>query len=412
MKKSKKQRLNKQGQMLQMLQEGDKTADDIQRSLEIPRSTFYLWKKSIDELRTSDGQELLKIAKKKPQTVRPFHNEGIEILKTIEAFEDIPIIRDYKNDCKLNRSPDYTNSIFKICNLIQILPDAFAKNIEAAKSHYLKFEEDFEKLFPGVTSENYRKGSRSFLKFNNVRIPSKDKILSATTDSKGDYARVFLTLPEVKEVAKIVGQESGYEYKTIFLLHHEIFARPTTLFNWIPNVDVKYVDVDGKSYEYGEADIFEKKQDKHYTKVILDPQALKMAKTYKNKIISDSLKTYERKYSKGLKTAYEQIGKIKSGVKYEKGQEGWLYFNRPIYTIRHSAAVHWLYRTAFDASMVAQMGWEKVDTLSQYYARSTASNMMQKGLCYYCNPPKILEDMPLFCSPMHGLAWLNGGRKS
>jgi len=62
--------------------------------------------------------------------------------------------------------------------------------------------------------------------------------------------------------------------------------------------------------------------------------------------------------------------------------------------------------------MVARMGWEKVDTLSQFYARSTVTDMMMKGSCYYCNPPKTLEDMPVFCSPMHALVWLNGGRKN
>ena len=124
----------------------------------------------------------------------------------------------------------------------------------------------------------------------------------------------------------------------------------------------------------------------------MEPMALRVAKTYKDRIVKDSLSTYERKYSKGLKTAYESIGKIDRND-YEKGEEGWLYYNRPIYTIRHSAAVHWLHRTAFDSSMVANMGWEKVDTLNQFYARSTSSDMMQKGVCYYCNPPKTLKTL-------------------
>ena len=411
MRKSKKVRLIKQNQMMQMLEEGVKTREEIQRELSIPKSTFYDWKKVMNTLKTEAGLKLVQQAIKKPVFVRPFISEGREELQKIESFELIPNVRDYKNDCRINRSPDYANYLFKICNSLQVMPEELSKDLETAKTNYLNFESFYQEKFPNQTTENYRKAIRSFLKFMGLRIPSRDKVLTSATDSKGDYARVYFTVPEVKEIAKVLGEESGYEYKTLFLLHHEIFARPTTMHGWTPNVVVKSVDVDGNTYEYGEADIFEKKQNKHYTKLILDPMALRMAKSYKSKIISDPITTYERKYSKGLKTAYEQIGKITRND-YTKGEEGWLYYNRPIYTIRHSAAVHWLYRTAFDASMVARMGWEKVDTLSQFYARSTASNMMQKGQCYYCNPPQVLEDMPLFCTPMHALAYLNGGRKS
>ena len=411
MKKSKRERLTKQSQMVSMLSEGNKTREDIQRELGIPKSNFYDWKKSINKLNTDEGRELLQQALKKPQVVKPFINEGIQQLLTIEEFEAISLIRDYKNDCRLNRSPDYTNYIFRVCNASQTLPEKLSASLESAKNTYMDFESKFLGRNPNQTTENYRKGIRSFLRYTNVRIPSRDKILSSATDSKGDYARVYLTVPEVKEVAKIVGQEVGFEYKTLFLLHHEIFARPTTLHEWKPNVDIKTAEIDGQEYEYGEADVFEKKQKKHYTKIIMEPMALRMAKTYKDRIVKDSLSTYERKYSKGLKTAYESIGKIDRND-YEKGEEGWLYYNRPIYTIRHSAAVHWLHRTAFDSSMVANMGWEKVDTLNQFYARSTSSDMMQKGVCYYCNPPKTLSDLPLFCTPMHALAHLNGGKKN
>ena len=397
---------------MKMLQEGDKSQEEISRDLGIPKSTFYSWKKKINFLKSEDGQEIVQQARKRPIYVKPLIDADKPELNDILTFEDIPVIRDYKNNCRLNKSPDYTPNIFKICNLTKKTPNEFSSSLENAKSIYLDFESKWENMKPNITTENYRKGARSFLKFKGIIIPARDKVITSATDSKGDYARVFLTLPEVQKVANVVGKEAGHEYKTIFCLHHEIFARPTTMHSWVPNVEVKTIDVDGKAYEFGEADVFEKKQNKHYSKVILDPMALRFAKAYNKKIITDPITVYEKKYANALKIAYEEIGKIDQSVTYEKGQEGWLYSNRPIYSIRHSAAVHWLYRTAFDASMVARMGWEKVDTLSQFYARSTVTDMMMKGSCYYCNPPKILEDMPVFCSPMHALTWLNGGRKS
>ena len=395
-----------------MLEEGTKTQEDIQRDLSIPRSTFYAWKRKINYLKSEDGQEIVQQAKKRPIFVKPLVESMKPELGSILLFEEISIIRDYKNHCRINKSPDYTPNIFKICNLTQKDPHEFSSSLDNAKSIYLDFEAKWVQMFENVTTENYRKGARSFLKFMGVNIPARDKVITSATDSKGDYARVFLTLPEVQKVANIVGKEAGHEYKTIFCLHHEIFARPTTMHGWVPNIEVKTIDVDGKTYEFGEADVFEKKQNKHYSKVILDPVALRFAKAYNKKIINDPISVYEKKYASALKSAYADIGKIDPNITYEKGQEGWLYFNRPIYSIRHSAAVHWLYRTAFDASMVARMGWEKVDTLSQFYARSTVTDMMMKGSCYYCNPPKTLEDMPVFCSPMHALVWLNGGRKN
>ena len=81
-----------------MLSEGNKTREDIQRELGIPKSTFYDWKKSINKLNTDEGRELLQQALKKPQVVKPFINEGMQQLLTIEEFEAISLIRDYKND--------------------------------------------------------------------------------------------------------------------------------------------------------------------------------------------------------------------------------------------------------------------------------------------------------------------------
>ena len=48
MKKSVKNRTQKQVQMMNMLEEGDKSREDIQNLLEIPKSTFYEWKKKIN----------------------------------------------------------------------------------------------------------------------------------------------------------------------------------------------------------------------------------------------------------------------------------------------------------------------------------------------------------------------------
>ena len=77
MKKSVKNRTQKQVQMMNMLEEGDKSREDIQNLLEIPKSTFYEWKKKINFLRTEAGQKIIQQAMKKPVWVKPIILDGL-----------------------------------------------------------------------------------------------------------------------------------------------------------------------------------------------------------------------------------------------------------------------------------------------------------------------------------------------
>ena len=97
-------------------------------------------------------------------------------------------------------------------------------------------------------------------------------------------------------------------------------------------------------------------------------------------------------YAEMLRELYTDLGKIEPNTKYKKGVDGWLYTNRPIYAIRHSAAIMWMRRTAFNLELVAKMGWEDTKTLSKFYARTTVKNILQAGTCYYCRPPKTADN--------------------
>jgi len=156
-----------------------------------------------------------------------------------------------------------------------------------------------------------------------------------------------------------------------------------------------------------------KKTKKHFDKLILNPNVLKrLTQLSKNKPIVDGDKGYKSTtYAEMLREYYTDIGKIETNIKYKKGQDGWMFFNRPIYSIRHSAALMWMRRTAFNLELVAKMGWDDTKTLSKFYARTTVKNIMQAGTCYYCRPPKVETDEMLFCSAVHALAYLNGARK-
>ena len=400
--------MNKRNQFYRLVQ-AKKGPEEICRDLGIHRATYYRWLHGMKEhFELNDREWTIETKTKVPDIFKLNEKELPDELSDGHEFRKIQLIQEYITMQEINQSPHYVNHIFRICNAAECTPEQLSESLEAAKTHFMKFLQ----MFPSEqTAENYRKAMRKFLQFRGITIPPRDRIFSGGTDSKGDYAKVYLSLTELDQVAKIVGEDAGSEYEDLFRVHHEVFARPTTMLKWIPNFEATHVDIDGKSYTFGQASILEPKQKKTYDKIIIDPKALKILSDYSGKrIVTDSEDLYERKYAKALKRGYVAIGKIHDVQTYKKGQEGWLFYNRPIYCIRHSSAVTWMHRTSFDASMVANMGWEKVDTLTNFYAKSTSANMMQKGVCYYCNPPSIKSSLPLFCSPLHSLVWYNNGR--
>jgi len=330
-------------------------------------------------------------------------------------FDQMPIIERFTNWCQRNKlvPTEYTNRLYDICKVIATPPDKLIVTLEEAEILYNKFTDTWSKKYPTKMMDRYNRAIRKFLVFNQISLPPNSKVMPSGTESQGEYSRVRLSDKEFTDGIKWFQTNYGDQYSTLFGTHHEIFARPATMMEWLPEVEIAYADVDGKSYKYGTTEVFEKKTKKHFDKLILNPDVLKqLLEMSKNKPIVDDVKdTISTVYAEMLREYYTDIGKIETNVKYKKGQEGWLYFNRPIYTIRHSAALMWMRRTAFNLELVSKMGWDDTKTLSKFYARTTVKNIMQAGTCYYCRPPTVETDEMLFCSAVHALAYLNGARK-
>ena len=358
------------------------------------------------------------ITENKPETKKPYRDsinkpklqaDSPIFLTSKKRFGNLELIKTFVEKCRINKlgPARYTGRLFTICKALKIHPKELIVNFETAEKLFLDFESLWGKINPNKTTEEYRKAIRKFLAYNKITIQPRSKAIPATTDSKGDYSRVHLNNIEFTKGLEYIEKHAGFEYKALYALTHEMFPRPETLYNYMPNIEIQYADVDGKSYPYGEASIYEKKQKKHYEKIILDPRVLKITSELKKgvPVCNKPPKTIEKTLSKVLRDFYRELGKINSEVKYEKGQEGWLYTNRPIYTLRHSAAMLWMSRTNFNATLVAKLGWEDPKTLSTYYAKTTVKNVMQSGMCYYCRPPQTKTSMAVFCSPTHALAY-------
>lgn len=386
--------------------DASRSVADICNAVGISKSTFHAWKDQIINYRPDDV--VLKTIRDYP----PLLPNADAPVDTYGNFINIPIIINFEKECKINKKNPHLSHLFRLCNAANMHPDTIAETINNAKTAFMEFDTVYHRSNPTLTNERYRKVLRSFLQFNGIIIPNKDPVLHGGSDSQGDYATVQLTPTEVERVAAIIGREKGEQFEDLFRIHHEAFPRPQTLHSWMPVVEIKHVDVDGNTYPFGQTSVFEKKQHKHYNKLILHPKALDIITKYQGKRIIDvSFRDFITDYSAVLKKAYYEIGKIIEDQRYPKGTEGWLWFNKPIYSIRHSAAVQWINRTSFDVNLVATMGWEKPDTLTKYYARISTSNIMEKGICYYCSPPSVTSSQPVFCSAPHALAWIHGAKR-
>jgi len=330
-------------------------------------------------------------------------------------FDKMPIIERFTGWCQRDKlvPTEFTNRLYDICRTTATEPEQLISSLENAEIIYNKFTEIWEKNNPNKMLDRYNRAIRKFLVFNQITIPPNSKVMPSGTDSQGEYSRVRLSDTEIANGMKWFQTNYGDDWSTLFGTHHEIFARPDTMLEWVPEIETQNADVDGIAYQFGSTDVFEKKTKKHFDKLILNPEVLKrLSQLSKTKPIVEGVKEHTHTiYAEMLREYYTDIGKIEPNIKYKKGVDGWLFSNRPIYTIRHSAAMMWMRRTAFNLELVSKMGWDDTKTLSKFYARTTVKNIMQAGTCSYCRPPKVEENEKLFCSAVHALAWLNGGKK-
>ena len=340
--------------------------------------------------------------------------DGGDWMISRDIFDKIPIIDKFTGWCQRDKlvPTEFTNRLYDICRATATAPDKLIVSLEDAEILYDKFTQIWLKKYPTKMLDRYNRAIRKFLVFNQITLPPNSKVMPSGTESQGEYSRVRLSDKQVEDGMNWFQNNYGDDWSTLFGIHHEIFARPSTMLDWIPEFELAYADVDGKSYQYGTTEVFEKKTEKHFDKLILNPKVLKrLTELSKNKpVISGVKEQTSTIYAEMLREYYTEIGKLETKTKYKKGVDGWLFFNRPIYSIRHSAALMWMRRTAFNLELVAKMGWDDTKTLSKFYARTTVKNIMQAGTCYYCRPPIESSDEKIFCSASHALAYLNGGR--
>jgi len=331
-----------------------------------------------------------------------------------ENFRQLDIVKDFVTQLKFDKLLPTTSvsPLYQICKETDTHPEDLKDSIRKAEIVYAKFVESWKLKYPDKLLIKHDKAIRKFLLFLGHSITNSHKTFYADNSVGGDYANTRLSDQEFQTGLEFMEREGGIEYKNLFGIHHETFVRPITLFKVLPKVEMQFLEVAGKSLEYAQLSVVESKQGVRYDKLILHPKVVDMVFDLKanQMIVSDKKEIAEKKYANLLRAFYHEIGKLSAENTSKRGEEGWLYQNRPLYTIRHSSAHMWMRRTNYNADLVASMGWEDSKTLLKFYSRVSTKSIMSAGVCQYCRPPIRVSPEFSFCSASHAVAYLNGLR--
>jgi|GEM_PF-6397227 len=349
--------------------------------------------------------------------------EGIERIGSVKTW----VLSMKKKGIK--NIDEQVRYFWQICQTLNVHPDAFLQPIKEIEELHDKFIEKFKnnevvyvrKKFKNPANKNssyehYTSALKSFVRRNGIPIPLGS--LEIKRSPQKIYSSIHLNDVQ-RQIAVNFMASLGEIWEIIFVIHHELGLRADTLVKLKPTFEKRTTTIDGKSCEYYLVHIFEKKQQKTYTKLIMTPEARKIvSKLENNQLIHsiENIKDLKKEYNQHLRELYVKLGWIDSDPKvqdtYEVGTKEWYLVNNATHAMRHSC-VHWLMRASGSRrEVVASMFWDKPQTLD-YYANTTIEDILQQGICMICNKPNDIDPNYLrFCTIRHSLAYYNLGENN
>ena len=130
-------------------------------------------------------------------------------------------------------------------------------------------------------------------------------------------------------------------------------------------------------------DLLEYKTKKSYPKFIFDEEIVSELESYvehrrKNNFEylfwDKNVKFTFENYTYIVKHQVKLSNEILKDVFYNIGCVGDLFKHRANYALRHVGVQHWLELTKYNFDLVAEMGWEDMNTLRQWYGRRTKTS--------------------------------------
>ena len=371
-----------------------------------------------------------------------------ELIKS--EFLQIPSIQKWYNDLMTggNNGKPVSSTNYKIqglnvvCNTLNVHPDAFLQDLDTSIALLKEFERRFkagETRYAYQFNKNgktdfslkeithYVSATRNFMFRNNIAIPRGiTGIMSGKKKRFGAYANVKLTDREFERGLKFM---HGYGFEELFAVLHEVFPRTKTGITMVNKFEIKPIDAKGVHGEYAIMPLYESKTDRAFDKMAIHPKVIEIIKrvkhgaTFCSSYVGNNARVValESELASALSDYYVSLGKIdrahydeNNGMhqkwSYPKGTDEWYWANKPVYVLRHSGAHAAMRRTASNATLVASMGWDDVNTLLKVYARTTAEAILMQDVCYFHNPPEIKdENYDYFCSMRCAIGYYHNG---
>lgn len=376
-------------------------------------------------LQTTENGYLIRSAQ--PKLLKRFQ----DLSKT--DFLNIASVKNWKEQMEsrdVQNIPYTIANFWKICQTIDVHPDAFLLDIKEVIPLVEKFKMAFKEgnvLYikkkhlddpikqAQANPQHYIEAVRSFIKRNGKEIPPGE--LEVKRKQNKIYAQIRISDKERIQGMKFM-QKFSNDLKVLFTIHNEIGVRSDTLFQMRPKFERFTRTFEGINCEWYKVFIFESKQENTssggvYEKYVLTPNArLIVANLTPGKQIHHytNIKKGKDEYNQKLREFFSFIGKIGGDPSvqrsYQKGTQEYYLVNEPTHAIRHSC-VHWLMRiTGNRTEEVSSLFWEQPETL-KIYARQMFEDMLEDDMCALCNPDPNESEYRRFCTLKHSIIYYN-----
>ena len=326
-------------------------------------------------------------------------------------------------------------NLFKICKTLQRVPDHFLAPLEQVEQFLEEFDEKFRKgeayyideknikkmkSREDVSIAHFVKSVRSFRQKLGHPVPKGIGGIMSVSDETGKYSVYKLTDYE-RRLGSDFMRKLKEEHGDLFTFHNEIGWRTDTLFQTMTKNKAvfrrKIIEVlDPKTDKnvvceiYVCQEIIEEKQQKAFDKIIMTPEGRRVVKRIINgKQLIEGKADWKAKkeYNNNLRKFYKATGHLSEDYQLaKKGTKDYFLNEYPSHFIRHSWS-HWLMRCCgYNASVVANFGWEDSKTLTKIYAKQSIDDLLNIGNCDFCRPTTNKDpDNEVFCCLQHAIAF-------
>ncbi len=327
-------------------------------------------------------------------------------------------------------------NLFKICKTLQRVPDHFLAPLEQVEQMMEDFDEKFRKgeayyvdkknikavkSKEDVSIAHFVKAVRSFRMKLGHPVPKGVGGILSVSEETGKYGRLKLSDTQRRK-GMVFMKKLNDKHGDLFTFHHEVGWRTDTLFKTLASGKAvfrkKMLEVlDPKTNKNIVCEIFicqdirEEKQDRAFDKIIMTPEGRTVVRKLiaGEKLINGKADWKAKKeYNDNLRSFYRSIGELSTEPDLKKGTKDYYLTEYPSHFIRHSWS-HWLMRCCgYNASVVANFGWEDSETLTKIYSQQSIDDLLNIGNCDFCRPTSNKDqDTEVFCSLQHAIAFYN-----